>query len=75
MAETTQHSTAAADATKKDAELRKAQEEQRAKLAKGKPTPTQEENDRAVKGEHITEHADDGSGPDPNAPAPAHKSK
>jgi hypothetical protein len=35
------------------------------KLSKGKPTPTQEENDLAAQGEHITEHEDDGSGPDP----------
>jgi hypothetical protein len=34
---------------------------------KGKPTPTQEENDRAKLGEHITEHEDDGSGPEPHA--------
>jgi hypothetical protein len=31
-----------------------------------KPTPTQAENDRAAKGEHILEHEDDGSGPDPH---------
>jgi|SRR5215831_11313574 len=31
----------------------------------GKPTPTQEENDLAAHGAHITEHEDDGSGPDP----------
>jgi dephospho-CoA kinase len=28
---------------------------------KGKPTPTQEENDRAMLGEHIVEHEPDGS--------------
>lgn len=33
---------------------------------KGKPTPTQEENDRAVAGEHILEHEADGSDPDVN---------
>jgi hypothetical protein len=32
-----------------------------------KPTPTQEENDRTALGEHILEHEDDGSGPDPYA--------
>jgi len=32
-----------------------------------KPTPTQEENDRSARGEHILEHEDDGSGPDPFA--------
>jgi hypothetical protein len=34
---------------------------------KGKPTPTQEENDLAAYGAHFTEHEDDGSGPDPFA--------
>jgi hypothetical protein len=37
----------------------------------GKPTPTQDENDRAAKGEYILEHEDDGSGPDPHAEANA----
>jgi hypothetical protein len=32
------------------------------------PTPTQEENDLAAMGVPMTEHADDGSGPDPNVP-------
>ena len=36
-------------------------------MADAKPTPTQAENDRAASGEHITEHEDDGSGPDPYA--------
>ena len=36
------------------------------KLSKGKPTPTQEENDRAKLGEHVVEKEDDGSGPDPH---------
>jgi hypothetical protein len=34
-----------------------------------RPTPTQLENDRAALGEHILEHEDDGSGPDPNEQA------
>jgi hypothetical protein len=34
---------------------------------KGKPTPTQQEADRAALGEHILQHEDDGSGPDPTA--------
>jgi hypothetical protein len=76
MAETTQHSTAAADAAKKENEARaKVQQEQRDKLAKAKPTPTQDENDRAVLGEHIKEHADDGSGPDPSDPLAAERAK
>ncbi|MET0708010.1 MAG: hypothetical protein ABWY82_14395, partial [Tardiphaga sp.] len=32
--------------------------------SRGKPTPTQEENDLAMWGAHIVEHEDDGSGPD-----------
>jgi hypothetical protein len=31
---------------------------------RGKPTPTQEENDRFALGDHVTEKEDDGSGPD-----------
>ena len=45
----------------------KVQNEQRANLAKGKPTPTQEENDRARMGEQV-KLAEDGSGPDPHSP-------
>jgi hypothetical protein len=37
-----------------------------AQRMKGKPTPTQEENDLAVCGAHILEHEADGSNPDPN---------
>jgi hypothetical protein len=33
--------------------------------SKGRPTPTQEENDMAALGAHIHKHEDDGSGPDP----------
>ena len=33
-----------------------------------KPTPTQEECDLAASGVPVTEHEDDGSGPDPNSP-------
>jgi hypothetical protein len=36
-----------------------------AERTKGKPTPTQEENDRAALGEHIVEHEADGAEPDP----------
>lgn len=54
------------DAIKKEGEeLKKKQAEQYAKMAKAKPTPTQDENDRAKLGEVIKEHEDDGSGPDP----------
>jgi hypothetical protein len=34
-------------------------------MSKGKPTPTQEENDRAILGEHVDKKEDDGSGPEP----------
>lgn len=46
-------------------EARAKQDEQRAAVMKGKPTPTQEENDIAVLGGH-PDLEDDGSGPDPN---------
>jgi hypothetical protein len=48
---------------------REASEKSRAEFAertKGKPTPTQEENDLAVLGAPVFEKEDDGSGPDPN---------
>jgi hypothetical protein len=63
-------------AKKQLAEERKATERSRAEYAersKGKPTPTQEENDLAMHGAHILEHEDDGSGPDPNNNAIDHK--
>jgi len=37
-----------------------------------KPTPTQEENDRAAMGEHVMDKEPDGSPPDPGAPPDAH---
>lgn len=40
-----------------------------AERSKGKPTPTQEENDLAMHGAHILEHEPDGSDPDPNVQA------
>jgi hypothetical protein len=46
---------------------REVTEKSRAEYAsrmKGKPTPTQEENDIAVLGGHLLEKEDDGSGPD-----------
>lgn len=46
-------------------EARAKQDEQRAAMAKGKPTPTQEENDIAILGGHPELEAD-GSGPDPH---------
>jgi len=44
-------------------EARSLQDAQRAAMAKGKPTPTQEENDIAVSGGY-PDLEDDGSGPD-----------
>jgi hypothetical protein len=52
-------------AKKESAELKKKQQEQYDKMAKAKPTPTQDQNDRAKLGEIIKEHEDDGSEPDP----------
>jgi hypothetical protein len=50
-------------ATKEASEKTRAEAQAR---LKGKPTPTQEENDRAKLGEHIPTHEADGSDPDPN---------
>jgi hypothetical protein len=51
---------------------RKVSDKSRAEYAarsKGKPTPTQEENDIVALGGHILEHEADGSDPDPNVVA------
>jgi hypothetical protein len=51
---------------------RKASDKSKAEFAarsKGKPTPTQEENDVVALGGHILEHEADGSDPDPNVVA------
>jgi len=45
--------------------LRAKSQEEFAKRTKGKPTPTQDELDRANLGEHITEHEADGSDEEP----------
>jgi hypothetical protein len=50
----------------KDAEARKKSTEEYAKrMENAKPTPSQEENDRARLGEDVSDKADDGSGPEP----------
>lgn len=73
--------TATKDASKKayDREREhadKVRAEGQERLSKGKPTPTQDENDRTKLGEHIIEHEDDGSGPDPHARKPEnHKTR
>jgi hypothetical protein len=46
----------------------KASKEREKAAAETTPTPTQEENDLAAMGVPMTEHEDDGSGPDPNSP-------
>jgi hypothetical protein len=46
----------------------KASKEREKTASETTPTPTQEENDLAASGVPVTEHEDDGSGPDPNAP-------
>jgi hypothetical protein len=51
------------DEKKRREEHAKATAEQREAVAAAKPTPTQEENDRAACGEHIMEHEPDGSPP------------
>jgi len=49
----------------KDAEARKkSQEEAVKRMESAKPTPSQEENDRARLGDDVAQKADDGSGPD-----------
>jgi hypothetical protein len=53
----------------KDKEARdKAVADAEKRMASGKPTPTQEENDRARLGEPVEKKEDDGSGPDPHVP-------
>jgi hypothetical protein len=58
------------EAAKKQLEKdREVSDKSRAEFAermKGRPTPTQEENDLHALGAYFAEHSDDGSGPDPN---------
>lgn len=49
-----------------DNELRDKSRAEFAERTKGRPTPTQEENDMAMLGAPVFEKSDDGSGPDPN---------
>jgi hypothetical protein len=49
-----------------DRELSDKSRAEYAERMKGRPTPTQEENDMAILGANKLEHEDDGSGPDPN---------
>jgi hypothetical protein len=43
-----------------------------AERTKGKPTPTQEENDEAALGKHFMEHEADGGDPDPSGQVSKH---
>jgi len=56
---------AAKKAVEEDKKMAARSRAEYAERSKGKPTPTQEENDLAMHGAHILEHEDDGSGPDP----------
>jgi hypothetical protein len=49
----------------------RAHAEQRDSPGTVKPTPTQQENDLAASGVHVTEHEPDGSPPDPGVSTPA----
>lgn len=51
-----------------DKKIRERSAAEFAERMKGKPTPTQEENDLAALGAHVVEKEDDGSGPDPATP-------
>jgi hypothetical protein len=67
MTEATTNEAAKKAAAEEQQKREKANKETADKLAKYRPTPTQEENDRFALGEGFPEHADDGSGPDPYA--------
>jgi hypothetical protein len=66
----------AKETVQKEAEERKRRHDEAIKRMESiKPTPTQEENDRARRGEDVAQKADDGSGPDPHALASSTKPK
>jgi hypothetical protein len=71
--EMTESKTEVSENVKKQLEAdRKASDKSKSEYAarsKGKPTPTQEENDIVALGGHILEHEADGSDPDPNVVA------
>jgi hypothetical protein len=46
--------------------------EEFARRTKGRPTPTQEENDEAALGKHFVEHEADGADPDPQGQVNKH---
>lgn len=66
MAEEHPNTEAAKKQLAADNELREKSRAEFAERTKGRPTPTQEENDMAMLGAPVFEKSDDGSGPDPN---------
>jgi hypothetical protein len=66
---------AAAEKVAADKKLSDQSKQEYADRTKGKPTPTQEENDLAAHGAHFHEHEADGSDPDPNIAKQSEPSK
>jgi hypothetical protein len=66
---------AAAKRVAEDKKLSDQSKQEFAERTKGKPTPTQEENDLAAHGAHFHEHEPDGSDPDPNVTKQSEPSK
>ena len=67
--EAEQHESAARKKLAEDKNARDKATKDRAKIAsEAKPTPTQEECDLAALGVYLSEHEDDGSGPEAGAP-------
>ena len=73
MAEENETTKRARELVERDREVRERSAREYAERSKGKPTPTQEENDIAAHGGQILEHEDDGSGPDPFDPKQQHE--
>jgi hypothetical protein len=65
MADQPPENAAAAKQLAEEKKYSDASKAQYAERMKGKPTPTQEENDLAALGAHFHEHEPDGSDPDP----------
>jgi hypothetical protein len=71
-----QSNEAAKRVIEEDKKARARSDAEYAQRMKGKPTPTQEENDIVNAGGHVwPEHEDDGSGPDPNVRSVEHDNK
>jgi hypothetical protein len=65
MAEQSPQNEAAAKQLAEERKLLARSHEEYAARMKGRPTPSQEENDLAALGAHFTEHEPDGADPDP----------